>query len=110
MKKEKFTKGPWMVTEKKYRAPYYGCHAEYRTFVMGSGGVKIGRFDDRISKDDARLIESAPEMFELLGRVEDYFQNRHIYGYGVEESVSADLLSEIKKVRRKLEGEICEKE
>ena len=105
MSMEKFTKGPWMVTEKKYRAPYYGCHAEYRTFVMGSGDVMIGRFDDRISKADARLIESAPEMFELLGRVEDYFQNRHIYGYGVEESVSADLLTKIKEVMKKARGE-----
>ena len=56
------------------------------------------------------LIVSASEMYALLGRVEDYFQNRHIYGYGVEESVSYDLLSEIKKVKRKLEGKIWEKE
>ena len=110
MSKEKFTQGPWMVTEKKYRAPYYGCHPEYKTFVIGSGGYMIGRFDDRISKANARLIESAPEMYALLGRVEDYFRNRHIYGYGVEESVSADLLNEIKKVRRKSDGETGEEE
>ena len=56
-----------------------------------------------------KLCASAPDMYKLLGRLEDYFQNRHIYGYGVEESVSADLLSEIKKVRRKFEGKIWEK-
>ena len=51
-----------------------------------------------------RLIASAPEMYALLGRVEDYFKNRHIYGYGVEESVSADLLGEIQKVLKMVDG------
>lgn len=51
-----------------------------------------------------KLYALAPDMYKLLGRLEDYFQNRHIYGYGVEESVSADLLREIKKVRRKIRG------
>ena len=56
-----------------------------------------------------KMCASAPDMYKLLLRFEDYFQNRHIYGYGVEEKVSSDLMSEIKKVRRKLEGKIWEK-
>ena len=51
-----------------------------------------------------RLIAAAPEMYALLGRVEDYFKNRHIYGYGVEESVSADLLAKIKEVIKMVDG------
>lgn len=47
-------------------------------------------------------------MYALLIRIESYFQNRHIYGYGVEESVSSDLLSEIKKVMKRAEGKIVE--
>ena len=51
-----------------------------------------------------RLISSAPEMYALLGRVEDYFKNRHIYGYGVEASVSAELLAKIKEVIKVVYG------
>ena len=51
-----------------------------------------------------RLIAAAPEMYALLGRVEDYFKNRHIYGYGVEASVSAELLAKIKEVIKGVDG------
>ena len=51
-----------------------------------------------------RLIAAAPKMYALLGRVEDYFKNRHIYGYGVEESVSSDLLAKIKEVIKMVDG------
>ena len=75
MRKGNFTKGPWRVESSRDFAS-----------IM-------------------RLIASAPEMYALLGRVEDYFQNRHIYGYGVEESVSSDLLAKIKEVIKRVDGE-----
>ena len=93
---EKFTKGPWRIEE-------------FRDFAsIMAGYTEICYIDDDLNcgnvRANARLIVSAPEMFELLGRVEDYFQNRHIYGYGVEEYVSADLLTKIKEVMKKMRG------
>ena len=52
----------------------------------------------------ARMIASAPEMYALLGRLEDYFKNRHLYGYGVEESVSSDLLAKIQEAIKVVDG------
>ena len=97
MSKGKFTKGPWRIDE-------------FRDFAsIMAGYTEICYIDDDLNCDkvraNARLIAAAPEMYELLGRVEDYFQNRHIYGYGVEESVSADLLTKIKEVMKKVRGE-----
>ena len=94
MRKENFTKGPWRIEE-------------FRDFTsIMAGDSEICYMDDDLNRhENARLIASAPEMHKLLGRVEDYFQNRHIYGYGVEESVSADLLTKIKEVMKKVRGE-----
>ena len=94
MSMEKFTKGPWRIEE-------------FRDFTSIMAGYReICYIDNDLNRyENARLIASTPEMFELLGRVEDYFQNRHIYGYGVEESVSADLLTKIKEVMKKVRGE-----
>ena len=49
-------------------------------------------------------------MYALLGRLEDYFKNRHIYGPGVEESVSKKLMIRIERVMKKADGKICERE
>ena len=97
MSKEKFTKCPWRIEE-------------FRDFAsIMAGYTEICYIDDDLNCDNvranARLIVSAPEMYALLGRLEDYFQNRHIYGYGVEEIVAADLLSEIKKAIKKVRGD-----
>ena len=80
---------------------------EFRDFTsIMAGDSEICYMDDDLNRhENAMLIAAAPEMFELLGRDEDYFQNRHIYGYGVEESVSADLLTKIKEVMKKVRGE-----
>ena len=75
---------------------------------MGKGKFTQGPWRVESARDFAsimRLISSAPEMYALLGRVEDYFKNRHIYGYGVEESVSSDLLAKIKEVIKRIDGE-----
>ena len=94
MRKENFTKGPWRIEE-------------FRDFtsIMAEDSEICYMDDDLNRHENAMLIASAPEMHKLLGRVEDYFQNRHIYGYGVEESVSADLLTKIKEVMKKVRGE-----
>ena len=94
---EKFRKGPWRIEE-------------FRDFAsIMAGYTEICYIDDDFNCDkvraNARLITAAPEMYELLGRVEDYFQNRHIQGYGVEESVSTNLLTQIKEVMKKVRGE-----
>ena len=97
MGKGKFTPGPWRVES-------------FRDFAsIMAGEDEICYIDDDLDCDtvraNARLIASAPEMYALLGRLEDYFKNRHIYGYGVEESVSDDLLAKIKEVIKRIEGE-----
>lgn len=94
MRKGKFTKGPWRVEV-------------FRDFAL-AGQDGICYIDDDLNCDsvraNARLIASAPDMYALLGRLEDYFKNRHIYGYGVEEVVAADLLREIKEVIKRVDG------
>ena len=96
MSKGKFTQGPWRVES-------------FRDFAsIMAGEDEICYIDDDLTCDSvsatARLIASAPDMYALLGRVEDYFKNRHIYGYGVEEAVSADLLAKIKGVIKLVDG------
>ena len=93
----KFTKGPWKVES-------------FRDFAsIMAGEEEICYIDDDLTCENvsanARLIAAAPEMYALLGRLEDYFKNRHIYGYGVEESVSDDLLAKIKEVIKRIDGE-----
>ena len=80
---------------------------EHQIIVKSEDDTKICKLN--IDKKKALIMSNAEEMYALLGRVEDYFQNRHIYGYGVEEIVSADLLREIKKIRRKSEAKIWDK-
>lgn len=97
MGKGKFTQGPWRVES-------------FRDFAsIMAGEDEVCYIDDDLGCDivraNARLIACAPEMYALLGRVEDYFKNRHIYGYGVEEIVSADLLAKIHEVIKRVDRE-----
>ena len=63
-----------------------------------------------IDKKKALLMSNVEEMYALLIRIESYFKNRHIYGPGVEESVSKKLMIRIERVMKKAEGKICERE
>ena len=97
MSKGNFTQGPWRVES-------------FRDFAsIMAGEDEVCYIDDDLDCDivraNARLIAAAPEMYSLLGRVEDYFKNRNLYGYGVEESVSDDLLAKIKEVIKRVDGE-----
>lgn len=96
MRNGKFTQGQWRVES-------------FRDFAsIMAGEDEICYIDDDLTRENvsanSRLIAAAPEMYALLGRVEDYFKNRHIYGYGVEESVSADLLAKIQEAIKVVEG------
>ena len=96
MGKGKFTKGPWRLDA-------------FRDFAsIMAGADEICYIDDDLTCENvsanARLIASAPEMYALLGRLESYFKNRHLYGYGVEESVSTDLLAKIQEVIKRVDG------
>ena len=97
MRNGKSTPGPWRVES-------------FRDFAsIMAGEDEICYIDDDLTCENvsanARLIASSPEMYALLGRVEDYFKNRHLYGYGVEESVSDELLAKIKEVIKMVDGE-----
>ena len=93
----KYSPGPWRVESSR----------DFASIMAGED--EICYIDDDLTcenvRENARLIAAAPEMYALLGRVEDYFKNRHIYGYGVEESVSDDLLAKIKEVIKRIDGE-----
>lgn len=60
---EKFTKGPWRIEE-------------FRDFTsIMAGDSEICYMDDDLNRyENARLIAAAPEMYELLGRIQDYLQ------------------------------------
>ena len=94
--KDKFTPGPWI-------APNNG---NLNGAVVAKDGQMVcdpsgaGRYEDEMDAN-ARLIAAAPEMHKLLRRIESYFQNRHIYGPGVDESVSKKLMSRIERVMKK---------
>ena len=96
MRNGNFTPGPWRVES-------------FRDFAsIMAGEDEICYIDDDLTcenvRENARLIATAPEMYALLGRLEDYFKNRNLYGYGVEESVSDDLLAKIKEVIKMVDG------
>lgn len=97
MSKGNFTPGPWRVES-------------FRDFAsIMAGEDEICYIDDDLTCDSVRanamLIASAPNMYALLGMVEDYFKNRHLYGYGVEESVSSDLLEKIQELIKVVDGD-----
>lgn len=102
---DKFTTGPW-------NAPDGG---KLSGAVVAKDGEMVcdpsgaGRYEDEMDAN-ARLIAAAPEMHKLLRRIESYFKNRHIYGPGVEESVSKKLMIRIERVMKKADGETGEEE
>ena len=105
MSEDKFTPPPWSVPSKE----------NLRGAVVAKDGEMVcdpsgaGRHEDE-AEANARLIAAAPEMHKLLIRIDSYFKNRHIYGPGVEESVSKKLMIRIERVMKKADGKICERE
>ena len=90
-----------------------GADGETRIkYYIENGGTALAQFANFGDEDEAnlKLCTSAPDMYALLGRLEDYFKNRHIYGQGVEESVSKKLMIRIERVMKKADGKICERE
>ena len=81
---------------------------EHQIIVKSEDETQICELN--IDKKKALIMSNAEKMYELLIRIESYFKNRHIYGDGVDESVSEKLLSRIEMVLKKAEGKICERE
>ena len=105
MSEDKFTPGPWSAPDKgKLRGAVVAKDGE---MVCDPSGA--GRHEDE-AEANARLIAAAPEMHKLLLRIERKKKNRHIYGPGVEESVSKKLMIRIERVMKKADGKICERE
>ena len=105
MSEDKFTPGPWSAPSKGRLSG--AVVAKDGEMVCDPSGA--GRYEDEMDAN-AWLIAAAPEMHKLLIRIESYFKNRHIYGPGVEESVSKKLMIRIERVMKKAEGKICERE
>ena len=81
---------------------------EHQIIVKSEDDTQICKLN--IDKKKALLMSNVEEMYVLLIRIESYFKNRHIYGPGVEESVSNKLMIRIERVMKKAEGKICERE
>ena len=103
MSKGKFTKGPWSSYIIEMTGPYGETS---RKCFIEKDCTALAQFENFGDEDEANamLCAAAPEMYALLGRVEDYFKNRHVYGYGVEASVSAELLAKIEEVIKVVDG------
>ena len=65
--RKEIASGGWIVSE---AIDCYGNCQEHKTIVTGFGGRIIGKFDDRISVSDARMIANAPNMIEMLVKLE----------------------------------------
>ena len=61
--RKEIASGGWIVSE---TIDCYGKCPEYKTIVTDFGGRIIGKFDDRISVSDARMIANAPNMVSAL--------------------------------------------
>lgn len=109
MSMKKFTPRPWNFYIKQMTGSDGTSIIKYYIEKDGYLLAQFANFGDE-NEANLKLCTSAPDMYALLGRLEDYFQNRHIYGDGVDESVSSDLLREIKKVMKRAEGKMVEQE
>jgi len=105
MSEDKFTPPPWSVPSKGRLSG--AVVAKDGEMVCDPSGA--GRHEDE-AEANAGLIAAAPEMHKLLIRIESYFKNRHIYGPGVEESVSKKLMIRIEMVLKKADCETGEEE
>ena len=83
MRKENFTKGPWRIDE-------------FRDFTSIMAGYReICYMDDDLNRhENARLIAAAPEMYELLALLDNYYAVR-----GESNSVTKTISQVLKKVR-----------
>ena len=72
---------------------------EHQIIVKSEDDTQICKLN--IDKKKALLMSNVEEMYVLLIMIESYFKNRHIYGPGVEESVSKKLMSRIERVMKK---------
>ena len=81
---------------------------EHQIIVKSEDATQICKLN--IDKKKALLMSNVEEMYVLLIRIESYFKNRHIYGPGVEESVSKKLMSRIERVMKKADCETGEEE
>ena len=105
MSEDKFTPGPWSAPSKGRLSG--AVVAKDGEMVCDPSGA--GRYEDEMDAN-AGLIAAEHEMHKLLIRIESYFKNRHIYGPGVEESVSKKLMIRIEMVLKKADCETEEEE
>ena len=80
---------------------------EHQIIVKSEDDTQICKLN--IDKKKALLMSNVEGMYALLIRIESYFKNRHIYGDGVDESVSEKLMNRIEMILKKSEGKIWEK-
>ena len=81
---------------------------EHQIIVKSEDGTQICKLN--IDKKKALLMSNVEEMYVLLIRIESYFKNRHIYGDGVDESVSKKLMIRTEMVLKKADCETGEEE
>lgn len=99
MSEEKFTPPPWSVPDK----------GELRGAVVAKDGKMVcdpsgaGRHEDE-AEANARLIAAAPEMYELLGCIQDYLQTL-VFDDIDQQFINEIWIDEIRMEMKKARGE-----
>ena len=93
--------GGWIVSE---TTDCYGNCPEHKTIVTGFGGRIVGKFDGSISVEDAKMIANAPNMVEMLMKMESKLSSIVYNGFLPSWGYLCDLIYEIRCVIENVNG------
>ena len=94
--------GGWIVSE---TTDCYGNCPVSKTIVADLSGRIIGRFDDSISVEDAKMIANAPNMVEMLMKVESNLSSIVYNGFLPSWGYLCSLIYEVRCVIENANGQ-----
>ena len=93
--------GGWIVSE---TTDCYGNCPVSKTVVADLSGRIIGKFDDSISVEDAKMIANAPNMIEMLMKMESKLSSIVCNGFLPSWGYLCSLIYEIRNVIENVNG------
>ena len=93
--------GGWIVSE---TTDCYGNFPESKTVVEDLSGRIVGKFDGMISVSDARMIANAPNMAEMLMKVESKLSSIVYNGFLPSWGYLCNLIYEVRNVIENANG------